>query len=236
MNLDNKKVDDFLQFIKDSDPAEVVEVLITKGIEVDKINFVCQMTLLKAELVIAQSVAFLNKPREQALVSDFLSKVTDKPAIETTEVKSKGFAVAELEISYKRKRKNSLIVDGAKIAYQVFREMWDESLMNVQEQVCALYLSFSGAVIGYRLLSTGTAKQCLVDTNLMVSFALLSRATGVILAHNHPSGNLQYSAADKEMTVAVQRQLNQFEITLLDHLIVTEDNYFSMKENRVLAF
>lgn len=231
---DERKVEEFLEFIKDSDPSVVAELITAKGIHVDKVKFICQMTLLKAEICIAKSFAFLKKTREQTLVSGFISDVVDKPAYSCS--KTRDFTVAELEICYKRKKKSRLIIDGANIAYSVFMEMWDESLINIQEQLCALYLDHTGSVIGYRLLSTGTGKNCPVDYNLLVSFALLSRASVIILAHNHPSGNLQFSKADIDITIAAQGMLRQFGIKVLDHLIISNEGYASMKDNKALTF
>lgn len=236
MNPDEKKIEDFLQFIKESDPSKLAELLIAKGIPVSEREFIYHLVSLKAELVIASSTTFLNNTKDQAIVAEFLTDAIDKTELSTDISKVLSFSVAEMEISYKHKKTKRLFIDGANIAYQVFKAMWDQSLMEIQEQFCALFLNRAGAVLGFRLISTGTVRQCLVDYNLLASCALLCRATAVIVAHNHPSGNLEFSQPDIEMTVSSQKMLSLFDIKVLDHILITDGNYLSMKDSKTIAF
>ena len=78
---------------------------------------------------------------------------------------------------------------------------------------------------------TGTV----ADPKLILGLALKSAATGIILAHNHPSGNLQPSIQDKDITKKIQEACKLLDITLLDHLIVVpEDAYFSFADEGFL--
>ena len=65
---------------------------------------------------------------------------------------------------------------------------------------------------------------------LILQGALLTNASGVILAHNHPSGNLKPSEPDKIMTEKIKKALTAMDTRLLDHLIVTRESYFSFKD------
>jgi DNA repair protein RadC len=73
---------------------------------------------------------------------------------------------------------------------------------------------------------TGTV----VDIRLLLSVALKTAATGIILAHNHPSGNLKPSEADKELTNKIKKASEYTDIKLLDHLIISSDSYLSFSE------
>jgi DNA repair protein RadC len=144
------------------------------------------------------------------------------------------WAVAELEVSYKNDEKISVSVDRAGLAYNVFLEMWDKSLINLQEQFCALFLNRAKEVIGFRLINTGSAKRSTIDINTLCGIALVCHAQEVIIAHNHPSGQLKPSHADVIMTLEIQQALKMFDIDLIDSLIITETGYYSLTENKKL--
>ena len=161
----------------------------------------------------------------------------------------KNWAVAELKVSYKAKQKTCVKVTCSEDGYQIFRKMWDDSLINIQEQFCALMAGDeetgvslqimvkkldAGDVIGFRIITTGKATSNTVDINFLISCALVCRAQAVLLAHNHPSGNLKPSNADIGLTTVIKNKLEFFEIKVCDHLIVTDSNYFSFADNGVV--
>jgi DNA repair protein RadC len=146
----------------------------------------------------------------------------------------KNWTVAELQVSYKQKNRTGVLVKSTNMAYSVLRHMWDKSLINIQEQFCVLFLNHNLEVLGFRVISTGCLTSSIVDVNLILSCAMLSRSTGVIVAHNHPSGNLQYSKGDFVLTLQIRNNLKQFNIQLLDHLIITDSDYFSFSDNGVI--
>jgi DNA repair protein RadC len=73
-----------------------------------------------------------------------------------------------------------------------------------------------------------------VDNKLIVTAALLVGAVNIILAHNHPSGSLQPSRADQEVTQQIQNACSYLDIKLLDHLIITSEGYLSMADAGLL--
>jgi DNA repair protein RadC len=79
-------------------------------------------------------------------------------------------------------------------------------------------------------MSTGGITGTVVDIRLLLSVALKTAATGIILAHNHPSGNLKPSEADKELTNKIKKASEYMDIKLLDHLIISSDSYLSFSE------
>ena len=75
--------------------------------------------------------------------------------------------------------------------------------------------------------STGATNQTVIDPKLIVGAALKMGASGIIISHNHPSGNAFPSTHDKAVTKQLKDGCKLFNITLLDHIIVTEDSYYS---------
>ena len=111
-----------------------------------------------------------------------------------------GWCVAEIKISYKPEKKTNIKITSCDDAYNVLKAMWDPDLIKIQEQFGVIYLDQSNEVIGFRNITTGKATAVTIDFQLILTCALLSRAQAVIIAHNHPSGNLKPSAGDKRVT------------------------------------
>lgn len=102
------------------------------------------------------------------------------------------------------------------------------------EEFWVLYLNNSNRVIKHEQLSKGGITGTLVDIRLALKIALEVNATALILAHNHPSGTLAPSEADKQLTVKFENAARSLDIKLLDHLIVTEKEYFSFADEGLL--
>ncbi len=102
--------------------------------------------------------------------------------------------------------------------------------IEVQEHFIAIYLNQANRIIGYYHHSTGTINATMVDIEIVAAVALKTLAKAVIISHNHPSGNLQPSDADRILTKRIKDALKLFDIHLIDHVIVTRDGYFSFAE------
>src|SRR6202042_929159 len=98
----------------------------------------------------------------------------------------------------------------------------------IQEQVAVLFLNRGNRAIGGFKLATGGITGVVVDIRIIFGKALKCLATGLILTHTHPSGEVKPSNADKELTERLKQPGKIMEITLLDHLIVT-DGYCSLE-------
>jgi DNA repair protein RadC len=127
---------------------------------------------------------------------------------------------AEFKLSYNRKDNPKEKITGSEQAYKVFRAMWDMELLDIQEQFCVLYLNRANRAIGFRRICIGTLSGTIVDIQLIISLALLCRASGIILAHNHPSANMTPSEADRAVTNKVIAAAKLFDLAVLDHLII----------------
>ena len=101
------------------------------------------------------------------------------------------------------------------------------------EEFWIVYLNNSNKIISKSQLSKGGITGTLVDVRLVFKMALEMGATGLILCHNHPSGTLIPSDADKQITRKLKLAGESLEIKVLDHLIVTEANYFSFVDEGI---
>ncbi len=98
------------------------------------------------------------------------------------------------------------------------------------EAFAVLYLNRRHAVLRCELLSFGGITSTVVDVRLLLRRALELKATGIVVGHNHPSGNLEPSSADREITRQISRASRFLELELLDHLIVTQGGYMSFAD------
>jgi DNA repair protein RadC len=142
--------------------------------------------------------------------------------------------VNEIQISYKEKTstlksptiKNSM--DSAELLF----ENWDKDTIELQESFKVLLLNNSNKVKGIYQLSIGGITGTLVDLRILFAVILKSASTGVILAHNHPSHKLKPSGSDKQLTEKIKKAAKLFDITVLDHLIITPNGeYYSFTDN-----
>ena len=102
------------------------------------------------------------------------------------------------------------------------------------EEFWIIYLNNSNKVIQKNQLSKGGITGTLVDVRLALKTALEVGATGIILAHNHPSGTLKPSNSDKQLTTKLNTAAQSLDIKILDHLIITEKAYFSFADESLL--
>ncbi|WP_417200168.1 MULTISPECIES: JAB domain-containing protein [Flavobacteriaceae] len=145
------------------------------------------------------------------------------------------FEIKEIEIFYKS---DTLKADRNKItssvdAYAIFLKSY-VSKIEYQEVFSVMLLNNSNDVLGIKTISTGSITGTLVDIRLIFQTALKAHATGLILCHNHPSGNLKPSQADKDLTAKIKKGAQFLDIKLLDHLIITSENYTSFADDNIL--
>ncbi|NND62026.1 MAG: DNA repair protein RadC [Flavobacteriaceae bacterium] len=102
------------------------------------------------------------------------------------------------------------------------------------EEFWAVYLNNSNKVLELQQLSKGGITGTIVDIRLTMKRAIQLGAVGIILAHNHPSGTLKPSMADKQLTKKMATAGESLDIKVLDHLIITEKAYFSFADEQLL--
>lgn len=142
------------------------------------------------------------------------------------------FAVNEVEISYRNKipYAERIQVTRSSTAYDILLNAWDENKLELVEQFKILLLDQQNHCLAISSISSGSMNACLADPKLIFATALKARATAIILAHNHPSSNLQPSPADISMTRKLVEGGKLLDIAVLDHLIITPRHFYSLKD------
>jgi len=102
------------------------------------------------------------------------------------------------------------------------------------EEFWILILNRSNQVIEKVKISQGGISGTVIDTRIILRTAIQKLASGLILCHNHPSGNTQPSDADKKITEKIQNAANFMEINLLDHIIIADKSFFSFADEGIL--
>jgi DNA repair protein RadC len=106
--------------------------------------------------------------------------------------------------------------------------------IEIYESFFLLLLNNQNQTIGYAKISQGGITGTVVDVRIVAKYVVDSLATGIILAHNHPSGTLSPSEADKQITEKIKQAMYFFDVKVLDHIILTADSYFSFADNNIL--
>jgi DNA repair protein RadC len=119
-------------------------------------------------------------------------------------------------------------------AVDIFRQIWEKDTINANEQAYVLFLNKNNKPKGFYHHSSGGIDGTIMDIQMISGMAIKSLSKGVIIAHNHPSGNRQPSDADERITEQMKQALKLFNIQLLDSLILTENSYLSFKEEGIL--
>ena len=142
--------------------------------------------------------------------------------------------MAALELGRRRREEDALEKQKITSSRSVFEFMQPVIGELEHEEFWIIYLNNSNKVIKKSQLSKGGITGTLVDVRLVLKSALEVGATGLILAHNHPSGTLKPSNADKNLTDKLKIASESLDIKVLDHIIVTEKAYFSFADENML--
>jgi DNA repair protein RadC len=141
--------------------------------------------------------------------------------------------ISALELGRRRRAEDAVEltkISSSKMIFEIMQPIIGEL---PHEEFWIIYLNNSNKIISKSQLSKGGITGTLVDVRLVFKMALEMGATGLILCHNHPSGTLIPSDADKQITRKLKLAGESLEIKVLDHLIVTEANYFSFVDEGI---
>jgi hypothetical protein len=141
--------------------------------------------------------------------------------------------IPEIKIRYYRSKRKKFFgkVSTSKDVADFIRRTFQRGDVLVQEQFILLLLNQANDIIGYYMHSKGGIAGTVADVRLLLSVALKASAVSIILSHNHPSGNLKPSDADLKLTNKVKDAAKLMDITVLDHIIVTQDGYTSFADD-----
>lgn len=145
--------------------------------------------------------------------------------------------LGEVDVIYKYKSSlnDRPVIKSSDDALDVLFSLFHKDKIGLQEQFVVVYLNRGNKVIGSSNLFTGGISVTVVDMKIILSLGLKLMASSILIAHNHPSGNLKPSEEDKRITNKLFDASKLLEIQLLDHLIVTPDmKYFSFANEGLL--
>ena len=118
-------------------------------------------------------------------------------------------------------------ISSSKDGYNVFREIFNADTIDWVEEAIVLCLNRANKVVGFYKLSVGGMSGTVMDPKIVFTVALNCGASSIIVAHNHPSGNLNPSDADVRITQKLKGAGELLDIQLLDHIIITDEGYYS---------
>lgn len=138
--------------------------------------------------------------------------------------------IREIEISYNPRKifDEDLKIKSSYNASKILRQFFP-SLTHV-EYFYILLLNNSNQVLGYKMISMGGLTSTIVDIRVVMQTALKANAVSIILSHNHPSGNLKPSQQDLKLTEKVKKAGDFLDIKVLDHIILTDETYYSFAD------
>ncbi|MFN6334963.1 MAG: RadC family protein [Sphingobacteriales bacterium] len=144
--------------------------------------------------------------------------------------------LSEIRLYYKPKKETRPKISCSEDAYKQALKFFDKNTIALQEQFIVLYLNRANMVLGAHQVSTGGITGTVADIRIILGVALKAGACGIILSHNHPSGNLNASAADKELTSRIKQAAQVMDINLMDHIIISpyEGSYFSFADEGLI--
>ena len=142
--------------------------------------------------------------------------------------------ITEIDIVYKKKVKSSdlpVIINSAR-ASEILRSIWSDKI-ELCEEFILLLLNNSNKCLGWVKISQGGMSGTVVDYKIILACAIKSAATGIMISHNHPSGNINPSQADIHCTKRLNECCKMFDIKLIDHVILSgdTDSYYSFADN-----
>jgi DNA repair protein RadC len=143
--------------------------------------------------------------------------------------------IPEIKIRYNQSKKSFLgKVTHSKDSYEFLKKVYDKRILQLQESFIVLYLNRANQILGYYKHSLGGIAGTVADPRIIFATALASASSGIILSHNHPSGNLTASQPDLDLTRKIKEGGKLLEIQLLDHVIVTKTGYFSFADEGLI--
>ena len=148
--------------------------------------------------------------------------------MKTTYVKSKQITCVSEPSAFERVK-----ITGSETAQKFARQFYHADI-ELYESFFIMMLNRSNTVTSYAKISQGGTSSTVVDPKIVAKYAVDDLCSSIILVHNHPSGNTDASDQDKSITKKIKAGLEMFDITLLDHIILTTDGYTSFADKELL--
>ena len=141
--------------------------------------------------------------------------------------------IGELTATYRRTTKPTVKINSSKDIRPFIYPYFDE-IMDDHEQVKIIHLNNSNNVVNVHESTTGSEVGCIVDIKAILRHALLIKTIAIVVVHNHPSGALYPSQADKTFTEKLKNAAKYLDIKVLDSMIITRESYYSFADEGLL--
>lgn len=141
---------------------------------------------------------------------------------------------AALELGRRRQATKALefpVVTGSRDVALYLQQLFQD---HHHEVFVVLFLNRANKIRHFEVISSGGITGTVADPRLIMKKAIEQEATGLILSHNHPSGNLRPSKADEELTYKIREAAKLLDIRVMDHIIVSHEGYFSFADEGLL--
>lgn len=135
--------------------------------------------------------------------------------------------IEELTLGRKKTNIPKVKLTRSSECYEYIMKLWNQDTIELHETFVAVFINQANNTIGWYVVSQGGITGCIVDVRMLFAAALKVGAVGMVVAHNHPSGNLKPSVADLKITKCIQAVADVHDMQILDHIIVTSDGYYS---------
>ena len=139
--------------------------------------------------------------------------------------------VAEIKVSYSTNQVDKIKLTNCAEVFEFILSKWNMDIIEFQEECKIILVNRANFVLGIYDLSKGGITGTVVDIRVILSVALKCNASGIIPVHNHPSGNLKPSEADRKITRKLKDACDLMEINLIDHLIISRYGYYSFTQD-----
>lgn len=141
--------------------------------------------------------------------------------------------VGELTVNYRRTTRPTVQITHSKVAADFIRPYFDY-VMDDHEEAKVIHVNHENMIVNVHHVSSGTDTATLIPVKTIIRDAILIKTTGIILAHNHPSGQTRFSKADIDISKKVETACSYFDIRFLDSMILTRETYRSMRDEGLL--
>jgi hypothetical protein len=135
---------------------------------------------------------------------------------------------------YPNKEFTDFHITSSKDIYSFAIAHWNKDELNARESFFVAFLNRNNRIMGFKNLFSGGISATVTDIRIILAEALKMLAPAFIIIHNHPSGNTQPSKPDLELTERVKNSAKLMDIQLLDHLIITDEKYYSFADEGLL--
>lgn len=139
--------------------------------------------------------------------------------------------ISEISVSYRSSKIACKPIGSSQDAFEILKQHWNKNTLELYEEFKIILLNRANNVLGIYSVSSGGVSSTVADAKLIFSVALKTMASSIILAHNHPSGKLIPSEADKKLTKSLVKAGEVLQINVLDHVILTTSGYYSFADH-----